>query len=375
MKVLLVQVIALGDVCRALPAPAAIGQVLPGARVTWLVGASCAGLLDGDPSVARRLVVDDRRLYAGGPIARIGAVLGLAGRLEAAYDLILIGHRSRGYPLALGALTAGPIFQLDRRPPTDRPASRRTAVHAPPRTVSESRHLERLVARGLEAVLGRPIDRLPWRWSAAHLAGAGPDLGPRAVALHVGGGSNVKTSFPEKVWPHGRRLVEALLDRTSATIVLVGAEGDRPAADRIASGRTGSGRLVDLVGRTDLAELAAVLGRCRVVVGVDSGPLHLADALGVATIGLFGPTSPLSWGVVGPAGRSLVSETPCAPCYDDGPAFPPCPIGARCMRELPVERVLGAILDRLPLSARAAAAGRGPRPASGRPARGPSGRP
>jgi heptosyltransferase-2/heptosyltransferase-3 len=74
--------------------------------------------------------------------------------------------------------------------------------------------------------------------------------------------------------------------------------------------------VIDLVGRTSVAALAAVFERCRLVLGPDSGPLHLAVAVGTPTVHLFGPADPARFGPRGAADRHavVVSDLPCAPC-------------------------------------------------------------
>jgi heptosyltransferase-2/heptosyltransferase-3 len=73
---------------------------------------------------------------------------------------------------------------------------------------------------------------------------------------------------------------------------------------------------VDLTGRTDLGTLAAVYARCRLVIGPDSGPLHLASAVGTPTVHLFGPADANRFGPWAPAERHRIvtSGLPCAPC-------------------------------------------------------------
>src|SRR5919201_663395 len=78
--------------------------------------------------------------------------------------------------------------------------------------------------------------------------------------------------------------------------------------------------------------LAAALARVRLLVACDSGPVHLATAVGTPTLALFGPTSPIRWGPL-PPGRALSLELPCAPCSNHG--HDACPEGHhRCLADL-----------------------------------------
>jgi heptosyltransferase-2 len=101
---------------------------------------------------------------------------------------------------------------------------------------------------------------------------------------------------PKKRWPvrHWRALIEGA---PSEHFILFGVEGDRPITAAIASGFNAN-RVIDLAGRTDLAEYMRRLRQCRILVSNDTGGMHLANALGVPVIGLFGPSNPVRTGPV-----------------------------------------------------------------------------
>ncbi|HZZ57959.1 MAG TPA: glycosyltransferase family 9 protein [Opitutaceae bacterium] len=116
---------------------------------------------------------------------------------------------------------------------------------------------------------------------------------------------------PEKRWPvaHWRELIARL---PAERFVLFGTAADQPIAAAIAAGLPASA-VTDLSGKTDLAEYAGRLRGCRCLIGNDTGGLHLANALGVPVIGLFGPTNPLRTGPVYAAPRLLVQPPGCPP--------------------------------------------------------------
>jgi heptosyltransferase-2 len=107
----------------------------------------------------------------------------------------------------------------------------------------------------------------------------------------------------------------------------------------IARRHAGSGSpVVDLTGRTDLGTLVGVLARASLFVGNDSGPAHVAAALGRPGVALFGPTSEGHSGPVGPRMRTLRRRLPCAPCFE-----PECPLGhLDCLRGLTIDDVVAA---------------------------------
>ena len=155
-----------------------------------------------------------------------------------------------------------------------------------------------------------------------------------------------------KRWPPGQyaELLRRLFVELGATAVLVGSDGDRPAAveverllaragvDRLDSG-SGRARWVNLVGRTDLHLAIAVTAMCRAFVSNDSGAMHLAAAVGVPVTAIFGPTIERETAPL-PLGAHTVLTEPvwCRPCM-----LRECPIDHRCMTGISVERVLDAV--------------------------------
>lgn len=139
---------------------------------------------------------------------------------------------------------------------------------------------------------------------------------------------------PAKQWfiENFQNLAEQLV-REGMKIVVLGGPDEIEAGDRIV--RTlpeGSG--LNLAGKTTLREMMAVLVHCRVLVTNDSGPLHIADALGTPAVAIYGSTDASWTGPRGPHHQVLQSDEPCNPCF-----LRECPIGYECMRGITVERV------------------------------------
>ena len=150
---------------------------------------------------------------------------------------------------------------------------------------------------------------------------------------------------PAKRWPV-EKFIAAALDiqqRTKCTWVLFGGKNDIPLAGQV-SAALRAARLMpyDLSGKTSLRELMALLRICRVLLTNDTGPAHVAAALGTAVVAPFGSTSPelTGPGLPGdPRHWLLKSEVPCSPCF-----LRECPIDFRCMNGISVERVVDAAL-------------------------------
>lgn len=183
---------------------------------------------------------------------------------------------------------------------------------------------------------------------AAAAARAGQLSGPAPYAVLVPGA----IFGPTKRWPAASFAAAgaALAARHGLRLVLVGAPGDRPATaavgDALRAGGFPHGAVVDLTGRTDIPTLAAVLAGAVVVLSNDSGPMHLARAVGAPTVGVFGSTEP-RWTAPRGGGVVLATERPaCAPCYQRR-----CPIDFVCLTRIAPDQVVVAAEAELRLAA------------------------
>lgn len=136
-----------------------------------------------------------------------------------------------------------------------------------------------------------------------------PSIDPNCIALQPG------ARWDNKRWPleNFRQLIGQLRSRLPRTqILILGGDGDRPMGATLAGG--GRAGVLDLTGQLDLQELIEVMRRVRVLVTNDTGPMHIAAALGRPVVGIFGPTEPSRTGPYGPRHRILRHELPCSPC-------------------------------------------------------------
>jgi heptosyltransferase-2/heptosyltransferase-3 len=180
--------------------------------------------------------------------------------------------------------------------------------------LQNARILEAL-APGLEARLGRSrytIGDEDRQWAAgrvAHGAAWSDSTGP-LVAIHPGAGAAVKQLPPG----HWAAVATALYQSANARLILTGGPAEKPLTHAVA-GRTVAPTL-DLAGETTLGQLAAIYQACDLVLGSDSGPLHLAVAAGAKTVHLYGPVPAAKFGPWGDPARNVVVQSPfvCAPC-------------------------------------------------------------
>jgi lipopolysaccharide heptosyltransferase II len=143
------------------------------------------------------------------------------------------------------------------------------------------------------------------RLTALGVTGEGP-----IVAVHVSGGRAIKQ------WPVERfaEAARALVASHGARILLTGTEGDRPILDQALQALAGVPGVHALGGALDLPALAAVLARCSLVLTGDTGPMHLAAAVGAPIVAIFGISSPDRYGPLAANAYVVRIDLPCSPC-------------------------------------------------------------
>ncbi len=167
-------------------------------------------------------------------------------------------------------------------------------------------------------------------------AGIDPDsafavLNPNAGSLSL-----------ERRWPASMfiELAQRLVAEQDWSIALIGAEAEREYTESLRT-RIGGARVANLAGKLNTAELAAVFAQSTVVVSNDSGPMHIAAAMGAPTLGLFGPETPVMYGPIGLRARALYRPPPCSPCINvHDNKLSSCIFGeAQCLVALSVDEV------------------------------------
>lgn len=313
LRLLLVRLSALGDAVHTLPALELLRAALPDAELIWAAEPLAAELLEGHPALDRVVLLDRPKPGARRPFAALrrgaagvralravkaDAVIDLQGLLRSA-----LVARAAGAPRVLGPAWAreGARFLYGDKLDVPRPGE----AHAVERAAAIVRAA--LAALGLSAP---PPGLPPARLAPALLPPAPPG---RSVALVVGAGK------PANRLP--APLQAGLADRLALAfpglaVDLVGGGGDqRRAAEVIAACKVA--RPVDRCATT-LAATAHTLGRAAVVVGGDTGPVHLARALGRPVVALFHAADPARTGPAGLPGAApvtvLAGSVECSPC-------------------------------------------------------------
>jgi heptosyltransferase-2 len=162
-------------------------------------------------------------------------------------------------------------------------------------------------------------------------------LGGRRFLVGVSPGA----SFGEaKRWLPDRYadLADRLIDALGADVVIFGSPAERPLAEAVARAMKHTPVLV--AGETTLREFMALMAKCHLVITNDSGPMHVAAALGLPLLAIFGSTDERATGPVGLRARIVKHPVECSPC-----GLRECPIDFRCMNGISVDDVYTAALE------------------------------
>ncbi len=360
-RLLLLRPDHLGDVLWLTPALRALRAHYPEARITVAIGPWSATILADNPDPDALLRIEFpgfTRRPKGGPLAPYRLLLATARDLRAQqFDAALVLRDDHWWGALLAAL-AGIPRRFGQAHPDVAP------FLTDPLPLEAGEHSAFGNLRLIDALLRAAV-----RPSLLDFAGTIPSAAPLAypLALPVGDAAHARAAFllapllaplqqaggqppliaihpgagvPVKLWDEGRlaAVADRLATEYGARIVLTGVRGDEPLTGAVAARMTTAPPL-DLTGQTGVAELVAVYARCALVLGPDSGALHLAVASGTPTLHLYGPADPVRFGPWGdPARHRVVSAGfQCDRCGDLSPTRPR---GAACMMAISVAQVL-----------------------------------
>jgi lipopolysaccharide heptosyltransferase II len=340
-RILLLRIERIGDLVMTLPAIRDVRALAPGAVIDLVVGSWNADLARAIPHVNSIVTADARWLAREHEGEGVAALVARARSWRPRqYDLAINFEpdiRSNVMTAASGAARTvgwasgggGPVLDvaLDYDPGAHTSTNARRLVAAAfGRTPPDS---------------ARPLLSIPDRAASAAAARLRAVAGRPLVGVHVSGGR------PIKQWPVERfaEVAAHLADVRSAAIVATGSAMDRPLVDAFV--RAVAPRpIIDASGGEDLVEAAAVMARLDVLVTGDTGPMHLASAVGTPVVAVFGPSDPARYAPQNPSDRIVRIDLPCSPC--NRIRLPP----SRCIGHTPdclsgitVQQVVDAALE------------------------------
>ncbi len=325
-NILLIKPGAIGDLLELTPVIRALANRYRGARITLLVGTKeTATLFQHNPHVSEVIVWDKR-----GEHKSLVSLVKLWSRLRRKkYDLVVHFQRSnmKAWILASASFPCRVLVYHKSRSADVHVLDNYLDAIAPLGIPEQERRLE--------LYTGREDDAYAEDLFSRECLSSGI-----VIALNPGASNAVK------VWSIGRfsELADALAETLSAKIIIIGGKEDATLAEAIA-GDAEKARPLVLAGKTTLLQLGAILRKCDLLVSGDTGPLHLATAVGTRVVGLYGSVDPARTGPVGPGHRVIqAKDVPCVPCRSLTCAHS---VGLECMNRITVRDVLAVVLDML----------------------------
>ncbi len=326
-SILVLRLSSVGDIVLTEPAVAALRQFFPGAAIGYAVKTRFRDLVASHPALSRVHLLDTSS--RGGMASLISEIR------DARYSAVVDLHRNARTARILRV--AGIPVRTAYHKRELRDAVRVRLLRRPFRAsrLLVQRYLDALVPFGIDAPYMRPRLHVSDRDAEAARATLNRlGMGSDGYAVLVPG-----SVWATKRWPARRfaELATSVVCELGLRAVLLGSPGERELCERIA-GEAGSGA-VSAAGETTLGKMAAIISRARIYVGNDSGPTHMARALDVPTVALFGPTDPGQFDFEGHA--LLYRDLSCSACTFYGSRR--CHLGHwDCMRTIGHDDVLDA---------------------------------
>ena len=351
MNILIIKLSAIGDVIHTLPALNAIRKKYPDAYITWLVEETAYGIIKGHKALDR-IIVSKRKTWLKGLAGRFCVknfreVCGFVKQLrDTRYDIILDfqallksgvligltrGGRKIGFDKGMEHQEHSYIFLNERIKPVD------MEVHALTRGMML---LESIGIRSREAVFNLPVSDQDRDAADDLLMQHGIKAPKPLVAI------NPMAKWETKLWDNLKfaTLADRLIKQVNADVIFTGGQEDREAIEYIISNM--KIRAANLAGKTDLKTLAALYEKTSIVVSTDTGPMHMAAAVGTPVVALFGPTAPWRTGPFGDDHQIVRADLECSPCFKRQ-----CKT-IDCMKEISVVQVFDAAMSAILLPQR-----------------------
>lgn len=326
MKILIRATNWVGDAIMALPALRTVRSRFPRAEITILARPYVAFIYKDQQVCDNMILVDYQRDMVGEIQAQ---KFDVALLLQNAFEAAWCAWRA-GIPERIGYARDGRSLLLTKAVPVPEPGE------IPPH--EQYYYLELLRRAGwLDALSNEPFISLhvpqeDRQRANKFLLSCG--VNPSGLRIAIGAGASYGSA---KCWPPDRfaELANRLQTQSRADVILFGTPAEAPVSSAIAAGMHCPP--IDLTGKTAINDLPALLSQCHLFIGNDSGAMHVAAAVGLPVVAIFGPTDPFGTAPVTPR-CSLVQEKPyCSPCF-----LRRCPTDHRCMTRVTPDAVEAA---------------------------------
>lgn len=326
MKILIRAANWVGDAIMALPALRAVRGRFPDAEITILAKSYIAAIYEHQnvcnkllPLTGKRQVISELRAQN----------FDVALLLQNAFEAAWIAWRAR-IPERIGYARDGRGFLLTKA--IQVPKAGEIPAHEQYYYLELLRRAGWVESPASESQITLNVPQEKLGHAADFLQAAGAQPGKLRIA--VGAGASYGSA---KCWPPGRfaELCNRLRATSDADVILFGTSAEAAVSAAIVAGMRHPP--IDLTGRTSIADLPALLAQCHVFIGNDSGAMHVAAAVGLPVVAVFGPTDPFGTAPITPR-CSIVQKKPyCSPCF-----LRRCPTDHRCMTRVTPDAVAAA---------------------------------
>ncbi len=340
-NILIIKLSAVGDVVHSLPFLEVLRDRFPSAMIDWVVEEDASGIVESHPEIDRliifprkswlkRFIKKSEYIGVGKEVTkflkelksrRYDIVVDLQGLLKSGILTFLANGKRK---IALNGGREGSLIFTNEKVAIPDPD-----LHALDKYLCIARYLgaTKPVWNGQIPIYDTDEEHVDY------LLG---EIGNNSTLVAV----NPMAKWESKLWELHRfaSLADTIKEELEAGVVFTGSEGDKAAIEDIRSGM--KTRALNLAGKTTLKELAYLYQKCAAVICTDTGPMHVAAAMGSpVVVALFGPTSPLRTGPYGAKHRVVRAGLECSPCFkkrcDD----------MSCMKKITVEMVFEAVRE------------------------------
>lgn len=339
-NILIIKLSSIGDVVHALPFLEALKNSYPDSRIDWLVEEEASQAISGHPAI-NRVILSGRKRWQK-EILTPTKFFKVSSEAISFYKNL----RFSSYDIVIdlqGLFRSGFLTALSRgKRKTGMSGAREGAsffLKEPPVAVDYDQHaIDRYleVAGHLGCNTGVRKGEIPVSEQDKKLADcifASFSEGKPLIAV------NPMAKWKTKLWQPDKfsELAEKLQKEIDCRIIFTGSMQDRPVIENIIrKSGGGQGEIINLAGSTGLKELAYLYSGCSVLICTDTGPMHIAAAMGCRVVALFGPTSPLRTGPYGKGHIIIRSGIDCSPCFKKECR------DVKCMGDITVDAVFDA---------------------------------
>jgi heptosyltransferase II len=342
MKVLIRATNWVGDAIMALPALRAVRTKFADAQIAIVARPYVADIYKGQDICDELIPYDPKGQHRGWKGRELLATelrahkFDIALLLQNAFDAAWLAWRAN-IPQRIGYARDGRSFLLTHAIPT--PKQNEIPAHEKFYYLELLRRAGWIDALRDDAFIELKVPATARESAAQTLLAAGSR--PQALRIAVGAGASYGSA---KCWPPDRfaKSLNDLVSRTNgdADIILFGTPAEAAVSSAIAAQLQRPP--IDLTGKTQIADLPALLSQCHLFLGNDSGAMHVAASVGLPVVAVFGPTDPYGTAPVTPRATIVQQKPYCSPCF-----LRRCPTDHRCMKAVTPEMVVPALQSRL----------------------------